>query len=632
MSPSLEHPSPPVSRMPSEILSKILIAYRDEIFDPTVWIPACLQLCARWRHVAIGTPQLWSTIVFNLSAVEIKTFLERSKGTPLTIYVPFGMRDHLRPLVLKILGEHERIASLTIFGTGPRMLQSSLRVLANKSAPHLQELVLDGSVFFDGIPDTLLSGGTPNLRRVDLSGFTPRWTSPILHSNLTSLCIEECPYDRDPYLPLPEASEFLEAFARMPNLRQLKLYTTFPEEVDLWDLGEETVVPLLHLEELSLRCKSLVQCAALLEHFKVGDAQIYLQLDAFLGQEEQAFAGFDAAISEFHSVFPVTSCNPRLKSPAMKPIVSLQILMAPGMSHRWPRKTIRGWPAEIDFAAMLPTPRQNRPQDWEKTIIPPCPWSIGFEDDGNDGAKFCVGLLHEDDFLTSFYKDLRCLELDVDLKPSDFEELAEVVAIKLRSLVLSQLSAPPFMRFVVTEGGIQEPDAEMVELVKEAIERVSVATDATGVIAGNDSSTTRWCIHYFTNLEHLSLDGVTFNPAPYEYPASILPENQGQRSVSFEGFIHFLIFRSVAGYGIRTLRLGHCYNLGEAEVGRLKKVVGSVEWDGYKETRCVEDNTRRTSEESDDDEEEFEDDGSEEDWDESELESEGSGSEEHEDN
>ncbi|THH31485.1 hypothetical protein EUX98_g2714 [Antrodiella citrinella] len=65
-------------------------------FDEDNWELLVTQVCKRWREVAIGTPQLWSNLNFSDTASLEKpiTYLERSKGAPITISIDYTEDDN----------------------------------------------------------------------------------------------------------------------------------------------------------------------------------------------------------------------------------------------------------------------------------------------------------------------------------------------------------------------------------------------------------------------------------------------------------------------------------------------------------------------------------------------------------
>ena len=85
----------PVHRLPSELLASIFITCIMTMEEEDTLMLSTIMLVSRhWKDIALSTPVLWSRIVAGTHHPLAKTFrkLERSKSTPLHIYVDFSPR------------------------------------------------------------------------------------------------------------------------------------------------------------------------------------------------------------------------------------------------------------------------------------------------------------------------------------------------------------------------------------------------------------------------------------------------------------------------------------------------------------------------------------------------------------
>ena len=87
---------PAISRLPAETLAEVFLAFKEqhrarlcteeEFFEtrPVAWL-VVMHVCRRWRVIASDFPRLWQHIPMRNNEDFVRTFLERSKNTPLFI-------------------------------------------------------------------------------------------------------------------------------------------------------------------------------------------------------------------------------------------------------------------------------------------------------------------------------------------------------------------------------------------------------------------------------------------------------------------------------------------------------------------------------------------------------------------
>jgi|SRR5882762_1427341 len=107
--------SAPVASFPNEILSAIFEAGllpQSQTREPPFEILVC-QVTRRWRNVAIGTPSLWTNIVFSdKQPLDLVTsYMTRSRSIPLSIHMIISATD-MEPIVRSIVPHARRWHSL----------------------------------------------------------------------------------------------------------------------------------------------------------------------------------------------------------------------------------------------------------------------------------------------------------------------------------------------------------------------------------------------------------------------------------------------------------------------------------------------------------------------------------------
>ncbi|KAJ8095189.1 hypothetical protein PM082_010411 [Marasmius tenuissimus] len=207
----------PVHRLPAEVLA-LIFSFCSEA--PGLVRPSCcpvalqvVRVCGRWRDVGLGTPSLWSSIGIAFQDWRDKAkslialtqlFMERSKQSPLDLWIEFGTEDAAEsdpghesghpfmPVIAALSRNCGRWRSLTIriprpFAQHARLFFSGVQ---EQSFPCLQELRLLGATpgvgasnSALGFPDNLLGFFThcPSLHILNVSArfLTHRLALPL---------------------------------------------------------------------------------------------------------------------------------------------------------------------------------------------------------------------------------------------------------------------------------------------------------------------------------------------------------------------------------------------------------------------------------------------------------------------
>ncbi|KAF5325098.1 hypothetical protein D9619_010013 [Psilocybe cf. subviscida] len=141
----------PVSKLPDEILRHIFLIFRDSTdLHPKSWHQVT-HICQSWRHVAVGSPSLW-TCLHNTPHAFALLMLKRSQKAPLEIsFSLYSFESKLIGSTLTtILHEIERIESITLLGISPDLMDTVQTTLANlgREASLLEHIMvtLSGSI------------------------------------------------------------------------------------------------------------------------------------------------------------------------------------------------------------------------------------------------------------------------------------------------------------------------------------------------------------------------------------------------------------------------------------------------------------------------------------------------------
>jgi hypothetical protein len=106
------HQPPPVHRIPPEITSQIFLDCLQEDSSGREIPLLVSKICSSWRHVALTTPALWTTLYLDLNdpnpedqAVFVRSWIARSAECPLFIELE-DFHDSGSPAIMNILTPH----------------------------------------------------------------------------------------------------------------------------------------------------------------------------------------------------------------------------------------------------------------------------------------------------------------------------------------------------------------------------------------------------------------------------------------------------------------------------------------------------------------------------------------------
>jgi hypothetical protein len=248
--PQMPHQtSPPISRLPTEILAEIfehaisLVQYEFSSDDGLRLLQHLLRVCRQWRAVTMAYPRLWSSLAFT-SARTTAMMLRYSKESSVVVKANFfvTLNPPAKQAVLLALWNLSRVRILHIDGSRdvherlfaalmgrPARLLESLR-LTNREYP-LRRTTMT-------LPLSLFAGVTPRLRHFAVHNLNSLWHSPLLR-NLTHLEILNS-------TPAPLVA-LHDVLSRCPALHTLILENALPTASD--QVQPPISLPLLsHLE------------------------------------------------------------------------------------------------------------------------------------------------------------------------------------------------------------------------------------------------------------------------------------------------------------------------------------------------------------------------------------------------
>ncbi|RPD77361.1 hypothetical protein L226DRAFT_457993, partial [Lentinus tigrinus ALCF2SS1-7] len=246
---------PPILLLPVELLTRIFQLGVDSDPLPDDRLPEhrpfevlVSHVSRHWRHIALHTPHLWSTVHFRLKSHidRGRAYLSRNPRLPIDLYVDTCAEDtakHRKDLIFRdsfmptfdvVLPHiarwrefHLKVADLECKGYARKVLNTcgSAPLLRTLQLWHVQNWESPERLFGAiGPPPVVVFGGKlPNLKNIILQGVNLPWTSSPFLSNLTS--IEYALHSDDVRMPWEQWRSML---VSSPNLERLFLHYSGP--------------------------------------------------------------------------------------------------------------------------------------------------------------------------------------------------------------------------------------------------------------------------------------------------------------------------------------------------------------------------------------------------------------------
>ncbi|KAI0044100.1 hypothetical protein FA95DRAFT_303721 [Auriscalpium vulgare] len=259
------------------------------------WITVT-HVCRRWRDVALGYPQLWTLVAFDLGDAWAQEMVARSQSAALLMSPAV---DSLSDIGIDIIAKSVHRVKELDFGVADECdTMLALVQQLTKPALELEDLTLYALDDLLPIPDGFLGGSAPRLRTLSMCGFFfDLWASPLLHG-LRHLEVRVACEDHE---TMDVCDDILEALQAMPALESLHLGHCFPlqDHISGHDRAGHSakMVALPNLESLHVTVQHDA-CAHVLNHLILPlGASLYVAIDR------------DAAGGQFGSE-GVISCMP----------------------------------------------------------------------------------------------------------------------------------------------------------------------------------------------------------------------------------------------------------------------------------------------------------------------------------
>ncbi|KAF7789088.1 hypothetical protein EIP86_000021 [Pleurotus ostreatoroseus] len=261
----------PISSLPPELLALIFGAFVDDYWVPDLenssffgghrmynhfmcgWL-VILQVCHRWRSVALDTPRLWTRIT--VSPVSFIQFaIAHSGDLPLDAFAAQHLQREPSPgtLLQCLLPEFPRLRSALFRMTIPAalILETAHTAGMKLQAPALKALtlIIDTREFLTSIP-LLSEMDLPRLASLTLDGASFKLLQSLARPTLTVVDIS--------FSPRCKPSELIDLLGKLPLLQRLELVGF--EEQNIQDQSQRTppwcrTISLPHLKYLSMKSR-----------------------------------------------------------------------------------------------------------------------------------------------------------------------------------------------------------------------------------------------------------------------------------------------------------------------------------------------------------------------------------------
>lgn len=317
----------PISTLPDEVLA--LIFEEGTYIQPShphhfgVLVSHVIR---RWRHVALESPRLWTSIrcialidqypVYSEGSIErISAFLSRSRCSPIDIYIQGFLEDNLSTNFLQVIGDHiGHCRQLLIKDGGHAGLMMFLKCIASRTVSLLDLIDVDSGQALS-LPGQPFLPGVHRLKTVqldcvylldkDMSFGLPAFKS-VTSLRLGGICIEE---QEDVAYNL-----FRDGLMAMHSLSHLELDMV---EFQLDQHHEPIVLPTVQF--LQIEALEFPESISPLVHSFQAASLATLSLTSWNGSEPDspAFAGMSNVGAHFPSLQHLILANISRAAPAL---------------------------------------------------------------------------------------------------------------------------------------------------------------------------------------------------------------------------------------------------------------------------------------------------------------------------
>ncbi|TFK22471.1 hypothetical protein FA15DRAFT_748685 [Coprinopsis marcescibilis] len=215
-------------QLPPELLSRIFVFYKQYLQTPSLGAPKWYQIShvsQYWRDVALDGTQMWSKIQ---SSPWTRRMLELSKRAPLDVSVwgqNYSSSTEDGILLLRCLEAYaSRFNTLLINNISGDIEEWVFRLTTAAPLLIALDIVKTSSNVGVLLPAGIFAGSTPQLRKLQLNGCIPNWSSSVFSkgSRLTFLKVLYT-FESAPGSQPPSLNFILQALENMPQLLYLEL-------------------------------------------------------------------------------------------------------------------------------------------------------------------------------------------------------------------------------------------------------------------------------------------------------------------------------------------------------------------------------------------------------------------------
>lgn len=245
-----------VHRLPYEVIAETflwgLATFEWDSPDVVAYLNRITAVCSMWRHMAIGTPQLWTGIVHARSPISVlakvqtgrlDAYIKRSQVSPLDVKISFEVSDSAVTLLIDLI--HTNAYRLRSLATSlPNAQIANALFPLPPATPHLRALAVTAVEHEQAPPEPIYifseNGVPPPLRDLRMEGLAWWDTSRIPARALESVNLIDLGHRNDAFtrlLPRCTSATSLQAigdrYSPLPefelgHLKSLMLYDTLP--------------------------------------------------------------------------------------------------------------------------------------------------------------------------------------------------------------------------------------------------------------------------------------------------------------------------------------------------------------------------------------------------------------------
>ncbi|EIM81840.1 uncharacterized protein STEHIDRAFT_171490 [Stereum hirsutum FP-91666 SS1] len=260
----------PIDRVPPEVLLQIF-SWATLIDKPMSrylgWVQTVTHVCQLWRHIALESATLWTTIRTDMGTKWAEEMLRRSRSATVEIHHSSWSTLPWDDFLDRYLALPDNLQSIRVIDLRG---QEQLLEYLSAPAPSLETLKIihydvfgvrpDNSL---ALPSNIFASHAPRLQEIYLSHCSIPWDSPIFHHNLILLTIHVQISETT-----PSVSQFEGLLRRTPILEELTIAHAIPSASSSRLRSVDPVVELLQLKVLSL-CGDIPDMLQVLERVAI---------------------------------------------------------------------------------------------------------------------------------------------------------------------------------------------------------------------------------------------------------------------------------------------------------------------------------------------------------------------------